>query len=146
MKQDFLYHGSPLELELLEPRQAICSSGLEENNLFGVYASENRGLAIASGIVNCKGIIEVRHNQSKHPPYAIILEGQPNQNHIYLYTLPIETFENANRTQWLSQVPVKPILIEILAMKKLIPKIVRYATDSELEFWHVRSRNNSNVD
>ena len=140
-----MYHGSPHELEgeLLIPNQARDSSSLPENNLFGVYATQIMEIAIATAIVKCDGIEQVVSLFSRLPPYVIILEGEPIQGHIYLHILPNETFENANGTQWISQVPVKPIQTKRLLVQDFIPKIVRYANDIEKEFWYVRNKNPS---
>ena len=134
MHPEFLYHGSPrkLEREVLIPHQAVCQSGLGENNRLAVYATEDRDYAIAIAIVNCNGVRESA-NATNSPLYAIILSGQPEQDYIYIHRLPTETFEYTFGEQWISTVPIKPISTEKLEVQEYIGKLVDYATFKDLD-------------
>jgi len=128
MRPEVLYHGSPLKLEgLLRPHKAFCPSGREENNMFGVYAYDNKERAIARAIIKCEGVIDVQVLQNPYPPYAIIFSGEPQQEDIFLYEVPTETFMRIGIVQYFSSKPVDPRLIKPLKIEDFMPNLVKYA-------------------
>lgn len=137
-----LYHGSAKEIEGEEllPRQAHDLSEVPENLYCAVYATDIRDIAIARAIIRCKGV----HSSTlmfKWRPCGLIYNGWPEQEHIYLYTLPSDTFkqEGGDGAQWHSLKPVKPSKIERISVLDNI-HLIRKATDEEIRRFFERYR------
>jgi len=127
---EHLYHGSPYHIEgMVEPRQGKDPSKKPENNLFGVYATDNIEIAICKAILSCQGINGITYLDSKRkkPPYGIIFSGWPKAEHIYIYRLPVATFKPISENSWISPVPVRPIEVQKMKVKDCI-YVVRKAT------------------
>ncbi len=138
MKPKYVYHGSGRELvgDMLLPKRAEDLGSVKDNSLIGVYASDLREQAISMAIHSCKGVgcgsLCFRNVNGKKVMESIIYDGWPEQDHIYLYILPSDTFENRPRGshQWVSLTPVKPAKLEKLLVKDYI-HLVRKATEKE---------------
>jgi len=132
-KLEHLYHGSPYDIEgMVEPRQGKDPSKKPENNLLGVYATDNIEIAICKAILSCRGVNGLTYldSRSKKPPYGIIFSGWPKAEHIYIYRLPIATFKQISENSWISLVPVRPIEVQKIEVKDCI-YLVRKATSLE---------------
>jgi len=120
MKPGFLYHGSPKKIEggYLLPRKPLDLGKRAENTHDAVYATEVKEIAIAMALVKCKGVKSSSVNFTKNP-VAVISEGWPEQEFIYLYILPSDGFEKTHTAghQWVSLKPVKPVREERLAVR-----------------------------
>ncbi len=134
-KPRFLYHGSMREIEGEEllPRQAQDLLEVPENLHCAVYATNIKDIAIAMAITRCKGV----HGSSlmfKWKPCGLIYDGWPEQEYVYLYTLPSDTFkqEGGGGFQWHSLKPVKPSKIERISVLDNI-HLIRRATDEEIK-------------
>lgn len=103
MKPKVLYHGSPVYVSgIINPNRAVDPKNPHtENNLYAVYASDSREIAISRAIE--KG------NFSEE-----ILRRMKEPRHVFLYTLPPESFEQStiNPSQYLSFIPVMPLKVE----------------------------------
>ena len=137
MKPKYLYHGSPKKIvgnELI-PHQAHDLGKRPENLHKAVYATSERKLAIAMAIISSKGVIYSSLRFSGNPP-GIIYQGWPEQEKIYLYTLPVDTFQPSGHggKQWVSFQPVQPVKVEELLIKDYL-YLVRQATREEFEHW-----------
>ncbi|MCK4553292.1 hypothetical protein KAT80_03750 [Candidatus Pacearchaeota archaeon] len=141
IKIKVLYHGSSKKLigDKLFPKQSIDLEKNLENLIKGVYATDIKDLAIAMAIICSKGTYsssldfeEYKKGESK----GIIYKGWPKQKHIYLYTLPIQSFKKSQgiNHQFVSKKPVKPLKIEKLLIKNNL-HLVRKATKKEKNIW-----------
>lgn len=109
----YLYHGSKVKVDWLEPRKAFGFGG-EEDCIEGVYATEIMDLAIPFAFT----LIDVNENSLLHidtektPPVILLRDCCVNWNvHGYLYKLPVEPFVNVGKYQWVSKVAVQPIKV-----------------------------------
>lgn len=133
MTLEYLYHGSPNHIEgKVEPRQGKDISNKPENNLFGIYATNNLGIAISQAILSCRGTrgLAYLNFERKEPPYGIIFSGWPKAEYIYIYKLPLATFKRVSKHSWVSPVPVMPIKLQIMQVRDFI-HFVRKATPLE---------------
>jgi hypothetical protein len=133
MKPEFLYHGSPQELEgkTLLPKQAKDLGERSENLHRAVYATEIKNIAITMAILSSKGVIYSGLNYDVKNKFGVIYDGWPEQEYIYLYTLPSASFKHDEKgTQWYSKESVKPFKVEKLKIKDYI-SFIRKSTDEE---------------
>jgi len=134
-----LYHGSPKKLigEKLKPSLGDDSEERPENNLFAVYATDRKDLAIVMAMFSCKGVtggsIDKYQNGKLN---ARIYGGYPKQEFIYLYHLPVKTFKQTkiDKHQFVSLVAVKPIKTEKIKLEDY-RHLVRLATKAETAKW-----------
>ena len=139
MKTKILYHGSSKKLvgKKLNPSWGDDSEERPENNLFAVYATDRKDLAIVMAIIGCKDVIGGsidEYNEGKLN--ARIYENYPNQEFIYLHYLPTKTFKQTkiDLHQFVSLVKVKPIKTEKIRIKDYY-HLVRVATKDETNKW-----------
>ena len=135
-KPKYLYHGSAKKLKVnkLTPRPAKDLLNKPENLHTAVYATDIKEVAIAAALINCKGVKGSTLYFTTEKPYAKIYGGWPEQEYIYLYTLPSKTFiqEGGRGSQYYSEVPVKPLKVEKLAIKDYL-SLINKATKKERE-------------
>ena len=128
-----LWHGSPRKLigEFLLPHKAVDITRQPENCHDGIYALEKREFAIIIGIITGKGVrLGSALDFSKDVPDGIVMGGWPNQETVYLYRLPAQTFQKVDGNQWVSHTKVKPCeIVEIKAREFM--HLIRTATDEE---------------
>ena len=109
-----LYHGSSKKLigEYLKPSQGDDSEERPENNLFAVYATDRKDLAIVMGILGCEDVIGGSIGEYVEGQLdATIYGNYPKQKFIYLHHLTADTFKQTkiDKHQFVSKVAVKPI-------------------------------------
>ena len=134
-----LFHGSPNELigDKLNPSQGDDSDERPENNQFGVYATDRKDLAIVMGILGCKDVIGGSIDEYHKGKLNARIYGEfPEQEYIYVYHLPIDTFSQTeiDKHQFVSLVAVKPIKVEKLKIKDFT-HLIRKATKEETDYW-----------
>ena len=116
-KHSYLYHGSQTLVDTIHPSQAT-GLGFEKEHLFAVYASQSRDFAIPFALPmkpdkngNCLWSLSF----SKDKTLVSIQSGQLDFNRVgYLYRVPVDTFEQIDKFQWISYQPVRPIDYEII--------------------------------
>lgn len=130
-----LYHGSVREIEgeYFRPKQPQDLEKNPDNLHIGVYATSEREVAIAMAIISCKGV-NWASLSFKRKPYGIIYEGWPNQEFIYLYSLPSKSFRvsGGGGKQYISAEPVKPLSVEKLVVQDYL-YLVRKGTEEEIK-------------
>ncbi len=140
LKPKYLYHGSPKKIigDELIPHQAHDLEKRPENLHKAVYATSEKELAIAMAIISAEGVIYSSLSFGDFPP-GVIYQGWPEQEIVYLYTLPVESFEpcGPQSKQWISYQPVKPIKIEELLLEDYL-HLVRKASADEAKKWIAR--------
>jgi len=139
MKTKVLYHGSSRKLvgETLNPSLGDDSEERPENNLFAVYATNRKDLAIVMAIIGCKDVIGGSIDEYKKGKLnARIYGNYPNQEFIYLHHLPIKTFKQTkiDKHQFVSFEKVKPIKTEKIRVKDYY-HLVKVATKNETNKW-----------
>ena len=139
MKPKYLYHGMPNELHgaYLLPHKARDLGRNPHNMRKSVYATDIKEAAIAMSIISSKGVHASSINLEETNNWqAIIYEGWPEQEHVFLCTLNPRTFIQfpPNSHQWASSIKVKPSRIEKLSISKYIT-LVRKATRQEQKTW-----------
>lgn len=119
----------------LLPRQAEDLEKKPENLHKAVYATNVKEIAIAMAIISCKGVYGTGL-KFKKKPFGIIYDGWPKQKFIYLYILPVNTFQKSGEggRQWASFEPVKPLKVEKLSVKDNLD-LVRKASKVEVDRW-----------
>ncbi|MCK9262510.1 MAG: hypothetical protein M0R18_01680 [Deltaproteobacteria bacterium] len=113
-KPGYLYHGSRHRLEILEPRQAIGLGG-EADCRKAVYAVSvwEWAIAFAFAFVPTADDAVFSVDTETNPPRILLQSTDVEWDRKgYLYTLPSETFEQADDLQWVSYSPVKPLSVE----------------------------------
>ena len=139
MKPKYLYHGSSTKLvgEKLNPSWGDDSEERPENNLFAVYTTDRKDLAIVMAMIGCKDVLGGSiYEYEKDKLNARIYGNYPNQEFIYLYYLPIETFKQTkiDKHQFASLVEVETIRTEKIIIKNY-HHLVRLATKNETAKW-----------
>lgn len=112
-KPEYLYHGSRQKTVRLEPAQGIGHG--EADNEYGIYAVSERDLAVPFAItyypLSPRAVFSV--DTSQRPPRIVLRDTEVSWHEKgYIYTLRSETFEQTDALQWVSRVPVEPVLIE----------------------------------
>ena len=138
-KVKVLFHGSPNKLigNKLNPSQGDDSDERPENNQFGVYATDRKDLAIVMGILGCKDVIGGSIDEYEKGKLNTRIYGEfPKQEYIYVYHLPVETFNQTeiDKHQFVSLVSVKPIKVEKLKVKDFT-YLIQKATKEETDYW-----------
>jgi len=138
-KPRYLYHGSPRKLvgEKLNPSWGDDSEERPENNLFAVYATDRKDLAIVMAMIGCKDVIGGSIDEYQDGKLnARIYGNYPDQEFIYLYHLPVETFKQTkiDEHQFVSLVAVKPIKTEKIRVEDY-HHLARLATKDETTKW-----------
>ncbi len=122
-KSKYLWHGSPKKIEgdMLLPRKGRDIRNVPENVQVGVYASDNKDIAIAMALVKCVGMVRGGLYYDKTPIQGIAYEGWPAQEQIYVYKLSSNTFrQSGGERQWVSSEPVTYVNIEEIPVKDVI--------------------------
>jgi len=136
-KPDVLYHGGPRPLEgaYLMPSQPRDTNDDPNNLHYGIYATPVRLVAVAAPIVMGPGVKDGCLSMSEEPPHAIIYDGLPLIEKLFLYTLPSDSFfPTQNEMQWVSSAPVKPLDVEELKLKDH-QNIIWKCTPAEFDKW-----------
>jgi len=138
-KIKILYHGSPNKLtgKKLNPSWGDDSEERPENNLFAVYATDRKDLAIVMAMIGSKDVVGGSIDEyQKGKLNARIYGNYPSQKFIYLYHLPTKTFKQTkiDKHQFVSLVAVKPIKTEKIRVKDY-HHLVRIATKKETAKW-----------
>jgi hypothetical protein len=137
-KPKVLYHGSSKKLigEKLVPKKPTDLENKKENLYEGIYATDIKDLAITMAIICSKGVISSGLNFQKNNPEGIIYNGWPEQEKVFIYTLPSKSFKQTGKIkhQFVSKTPVKPLKLERVSIKDY-PDLFRKATKKEKEEW-----------
>jgi hypothetical protein len=138
-KIEVLYHGSSRKLigEKLNPSWGDDSEERPENNLFAVYSTDRKDLAIVMAMIGCKDVIGGSIDEYKKGKLnARIYGNYPKQKFIYLHHLPVKTFKQTkiDKHQFVSLVAVKPIKTEKIRVEDYT-HLVRIATKEETKAW-----------
>jgi len=137
--KNILYHGSSKKLvgKKLNPSWGDDSEERPENNLFAVYATDRKDLAIVMAMIGCEEVIGGSIDEYKMGKLnARIYGNYPKQKYIYLHYLPTETFKQTkiDKHQFVSFKAVKPIKTEKIILKDY-HHLVRIATKEETIKW-----------
>ena len=139
MKQR-LYHGSNKSIKgKLIPKQSKDVGQNPENLIKGIYSTDIKNLAIAMAIISNKKVKRSSLNFSKYEKgktKAIIYEGWPEQEYVYLYKLPPTTFAQSKGIahQFVSTKPINPLSIEKIKVKYHL-HLIRKATEEDQKKW-----------
>ena len=138
-KPKYLYHGSSKKLvgEKLNPSWGDDSEERPENNLFAVYATDRKDLAIVMAMIGCKDVVGGSIDEYKEGKLdARIYGNYPKQKFIYLHHLSAKTFKQTkiDKHQFVSLSSVEPIKTEKIAVKDY-HHLVRLATKKETSEW-----------
>ncbi len=106
----FLYHGSPVRLDRLEPRPAR-GVGPEHDQLTAVYATDRRDFAVAFAITPTSGAFALEVDLPDDGEPRLRFRGaSPDPAGVgYVYTLPSAGFEQVSEHQWVSYTAVIPV-------------------------------------
>lgn len=134
-----LYHGSSKKLvgEFLKPSQGKDSEERPENNLFAVYATDRKDLAIVMGILGCRDVTGGSIGEYVEGKLDATIYGDyPKQKFIYVHHLPQVTFKQTkiDKHQFVSEVLVKPTKTEKLLIKNYL-SLLKKASLSETKKW-----------
>jgi hypothetical protein len=138
-KLKFLYHGSPKKIygKYLIPNIPKDLSAVDNGFVKpAVYATPYRNDAIARALVNCNGVYASSLFLGRKRP-AVIYQGWPEQEIVYLHVLSAEFFEEINSHESVSYIQVKPMITERLEVKSL-SHLVRKATANEIKTFSQR--------
>lgn len=130
--QDYLWHGSKSEHEILYPRQAQDTGGAEGSNKNAVYATPNAKVAIAMGLTTPGSDTGMFPND----PQMVLFKGEIRKGeYVYLHKVPKDLFIKHNSREWYSKPDVKeitPIEIKAIPVNKWL-HLIRQATPQDLE-------------
>ena len=136
--EKFLYHGSSRKIEgKLKPSWGDDSEERPENNLFAVYATDRKDLAIVMAMIGCKDVIGGSIDEYKEGKLnARIYGSYPKQEFIYLYHLPAKTFKKTkiDKHQFVSLISVRPIKVEKIKVKDY-HHLAKLGTKKETDVW-----------
>lgn len=110
-KPDYLYHGSPKQLEVLKPAQATGFSGAGDNEN-AVYAVAHYELAVAFALsLTAQTDTPVFSVNTEMNPPIIQLKDTLIDWHKtgYIYRLPSTSFQLIAPDQWVSYTAVRPV-------------------------------------
>jgi len=138
-KINVLYHGSPRKLvgEKVKPSLGDDSEIRPENNLFAVYATDRKDLAIVMAMIGCKDVIGGSIDEYQNGKLNARIYGKyPKQEFIYIHHLPAETFKQTkiDKHQFVSLVAVTPIRTEKIRVKDH-HHLARLGTKEETTAW-----------
>jgi len=102
----FVYHGSPVLVPVLEPRNGP------------LHAAQDRQIAIPFALAfhpddrgRCKWSLHMHETD----PRIVIEQGSLDTNAVgYLYRLAADQFEQVSQWRWVSRVPVTPLDHEVI--------------------------------
>ena len=110
-KPTHLYHGSPEDIDRIEPRPAR-GVGPEKDRLNAVYATHIRNLAIVFSLPftpNENGNLSFRVSLQADKPEIHLEAGSLDASRPgFLYMVPSDSFEQLDDEQWVSYGPVEP--------------------------------------
>jgi hypothetical protein len=113
-ESEFVLHGSPHWLTMLEPRQAHCGSGVPANNLNAIYASIVVECALFKALVRGENDNWGWrfYDEDDGDQTAFVVQGEGLRlEHGYIYVLPCERFTRVEGTLWwVAFEPVTPTL------------------------------------
>ena len=134
MKPRFLFHGSSIKVDVLQPHRAEDWMS-EVGRFYGVYATHLRDVAIAfalGAVPDESGAVSrIIGKHDLNPVKMLYVRGHPNfGGKGYLYELDSRGFDKVSGTQWVCDRPVIPIkVIEINVDDYL--HLFRYASEEE---------------
>lgn len=130
--QDYLWHGSREEHDVLYPRQAVDTGGAEGSNKNAVYATPNAKVAIAMGLTTPGSDTGMFPDD----PQMVLFKGEIRKGeYVYLHKVPKDLFIKHNSREWYSKPDVKeitPIEIKAIPVNKWL-HLIRQATPQDLE-------------
>ncbi len=129
---DYLWHGSKTEHDILYPQQANDTGGKEESNKNAVYATPSAKIAIAMGLTTPGSDTGMFPND----PQMVLFSGNIRKGQmVYLHKVPKDLFIKHNSREWYSKPgveAVKPIeKVEVPVDQWL--HLIRQATPKDLE-------------
>lgn len=138
-KEIIIYHGGPKKLEnvCLEPRQAYDHPDRPKNNQLAIYGTDKKDLAIVMAMFGCDDVMGGSINEYKEDVLNAVIFGQyPQQEFVYIYHLPSETFKQTkiDHHQFISDKSVKPIMVEEVRVKDYY-HLARLGTSEETKNW-----------
>ena len=129
---DYLWHGSKSQHDILYPQQANDTGGKEESNKNAIYATPNAKVAIAMGLTTPGSDTGMFPND----PQMVLFKGGIRKGEmIYLHKVPKDLFIKHNSREWYSKPDVKeitPIEIKKIPVDKYL-NLIRTATPQDLE-------------
>jgi hypothetical protein len=129
---DYLWHGSKSQHDILYPQQANDTGGKEESNKNAIYATPNAKVAIAMGLTTPGSDTGMFPND----PQMVLFKGGIRKGEmIYLHKVPKDLFIKHNNREWYSKPDVKeitPIEIKKIPVDKYL-NLIRTATPQDLE-------------
>ena len=131
---DYLWHGSKLEHEILYPRQANDTGGKKESNKNAVYATPNAKFAIAMGLTTPGSDTGMFPNDSQ----MVLFSGKLRKGeYVYLHKVPKDLFIKHNGREWYSKPDVKEVKpLEVVAVPvDQYLNLIRQATPKD---WKLR--------
>ncbi|MDB5260632.1 MAG: hypothetical protein JWN37_863 [Candidatus Nomurabacteria bacterium] len=110
-RENFLFHGSPWLLSKVEPRKAICTTGIPENNLNAIYATTSSGIAILHAVLRIRSKHGYLHWGLRNR--KVIVTGRNVRYRTgYVYVLPREYFAPVrNGLFYVATTPIIPYKI-----------------------------------
>jgi hypothetical protein len=134
-KPKFLWHGSIKKFNFLNPSKAKDNSGENESNLFGVYATDIKELAIGFGLIDKK--YDKFADYNKNPVQMVVINGEIRKGEsFYLYKISSKDFTEKpkNSHQWFSFKKVKPLEILKLEVDDY-NYLTRKATKKDIKYY-----------
>ncbi len=129
---DYLWHGSKSEHEILYPQQANDTGGKEESNKNAVYATPSAKVAIAMGLTTPDSDTGMFPND----PQMIMFSGKIRKGQmVYLHKVPKNLFIKHHDREWYSKPgvkEVKPLEIKAVPVDQWL-HLIRQATPQDLE-------------
>ena len=129
---DYLWHGSKSEHEILYPQQANDTGGKEESNKNAVYATPSAKIAIAMGLTTPGSDTGMFPND----PQMVLFSGNIRKGQmVYLHKVPKDLFIKHNSREWYSKPGVqaiKPIEVVKVPVDQWL-HLIRQATPQDLE-------------
>ena len=143
-EDDFVWHGSPTKFDgPVKPSQARDVGGHTEQNLKAVYATEDKNLAIAAGLVERDedgNWPMVFTDANEKPTQMVVIKGKIREGKkVYLYKLTKDTFRNTGvpegNPEWVSEIPANPVEVEEVSVDDHL-HLIRKATPEDIKFWN----------
>ena len=129
---DFLWHGSREQHDILTPQQANDTGGAEGSNKNAVYATPSAKFAIAMGLTTLGSDTAMFPND----PQMVLFSGNIRKGQmVYLHKVPKDLFIKHNDREWYSKPgvkEVKPIEVVAVPVDKWL-HLIRTATPKDLE-------------
>jgi hypothetical protein len=129
---DYLWHGSKSEHDILYPQQANDTGGKKESNKNAVYATPSAKVAIAMGLTTPDSDTGMFPND----PQMVLFKGGIRKGQmVYLHKVPKDLFIKHNSREWYSKPGVKeikPLEVVAIPVDKWL-HLIRQATPQDLE-------------